>query len=127
TTPRQYWPVNSHLFYVLNQRTDLRPDDLVIVNPAAPPNVTDNQARRWSLTTGRPLKQNMPAYWEVPLTNENFNRLAQMDVIYMPIRAPQGTSVLFTEEQRRLLTRLVDGGVLLWIDWASDDATTKFG
>ncbi|MBI3910167.1 MAG: hypothetical protein HY320_04455 [Armatimonadetes bacterium] len=123
----QHWPVNPYVFYVLNERTDLKPDDLTIVNPAAPATVTWAQKARWDrivsgtgeapLTVGQPLRPNMAAYWEVPLTAENYERLAQMHVIYMPIRAP-GSPVLLNEEQRRLLTRLVDGGVLLWIDWA---------
>src|SRR5262249_26284759 len=38
--------------------------------------------------------------------------LAQLDVIYLPV----ATSIPFTEEQRKLLMRLVDSGVLLWVD-----------
>ena len=55
----------------------------------------------------------MGAYWEVALNDANFSRLAQMDVIYLPIsRVP----TLFTETQRRLLTELANSGVTIWVD-----------
>jgi len=131
----QYYPNNSFVFQVLDQRLDLKPDGLRIVNPAAPATITQNIALRWNavagltgqpgVTVGQPLTPDYAAYWEVPLIPENYSVLAQMDIIYLSIRrlaapgpgAPGPTNrVHLTEDQRRLLLRLVDAGVLLWID-----------
>jgi hypothetical protein len=113
-----------YLFFVLNQRNDLRPDGWEFHNPAAPPFTTQAQSIRWQLALNTPLKQDMAPYWEVPLNQANFNRLVQMDVIYLPIARNGVTN--FTEEQRRILARLVDSGVTLWVDWARPAATVDW-
>lgn len=121
------------VFEVLNQRTDIKPDGWEIVNPAAPAFATLEQSLRWTtiaganaLPQGTALRPDMAAYWEVPLNSSNYDRLVQMDVIYIPISRNNGTNAIathFTEDQRRLLARLADAGVTLWVDWALDAAT----
>lgn len=117
---------NPYLFYVLDQRKDLKPDGWEFYNPAAPPFPTAAQVARWStsaptITAATPLKSDMGPYWEVLINQANYDRLAQMDVIYIPIARTAPTH--FTEEQRRVLTRLADSGVTIWVDWALDAET----
>ena len=127
---------NPYLFQVLNERKDMLPDGWEIINPAAPAFVTQAQRLRWegfvtgvagSLRVGSPLTPDVGAYWEVTISQANYNRLAEMDVIYLPIArdnnkvaAAIGTPVptFFTEEQRRVLTTLAHSGVTVWVDWA---------
>jgi hypothetical protein len=101
----------------------LLPDGWQIVNPGAPAFVTREQALRWggAITVGQPLKADMGAYWEVPLSPQNTSVLAQMDVIYLPIGRNGITH--FTEAQRQLLALLADGGVTIWLDWAVNGPT----
>lgn len=140
--PRRAPPANTGLFRTLDNRSDLKPDGWSFYNPAAPLVATEAQAVRWnnivgggnSFQTGMPVAPDMGMYWEVLLKPENFTALAEMDVIYIPIARclPWPTppnqlsnpSVLyFTEAQRRLLTRLADSGVTLWIDWTLNSGT----
>jgi hypothetical protein len=120
---------NPYVFYVLDQRKELKPDGWEFFNPAAPPFPSLEQQLRWpGLTQATPLREDMGAYWEVVLSQANFAQLAQMDVIYVPIsrQSANGNSVVptyFTEEQRRILTRLADSGVTIWVDWALPAAT----
>lgn len=112
---------NPFLFWVLDQRKDLKPDGWEISNPAAPAFTTAAHSLRYGVPQGTPLRQDMAPYWELPLKPENYDRLAQMDVIYIPIgRAALGQPVatFFMEEQRQLMARLADAGVTLWVDWA---------
>ena len=59
-----------------------------------------------------PLTKDVAPYWEVPLKPELMDRLATMDVCYV---AATG-SIQMTYQDRELLRRLVDAGVMLWID-----------
>ncbi len=120
-----------YVFWVLDQRKDLKPDGWEFFNPASPPFPTSRQLQRSSLlgsglTAGMPLRPDMAAYWEVVLSPGNFDALAQMDVIYLPVarqRQGQIAPVMFTEEQRQLLQRLVDSGVTIWVDWSLNAPT----
>lgn len=131
---------NPYLFYVLDQRKDLKPDGWEFYNPAAAPFPTAAQVTRWNsaaapwppsapgLTTSTPLKSDMAAYWELAISQANYDRLAQMDVIYIPIARNDGSNpvpTFFTEEQRRVLARLADSGVTIWVDWALDTPTVS--
>jgi hypothetical protein len=110
--------VNPYVFYVMDQRRDLRPDSWEFVNPIAPPTVTQVMKNRWdrigdtSLTVGIPLTKDLAAYWEVPLRRELIDRLVNMDVCYV---AATG-DVRVTYQDQELLRRLADAGVLLWFD-----------
>lgn len=123
---------NPYIFYVMDQRKDLRPDGWEFYNPAAEPYPAAALAARWGITTTTPLKPDMGAYWEVNISEANFNRLAEMDLIYIPISRRMGmvpaaleagTPTFFTEEQRRVLARLADSGVTIWVDWAIEGPT----
>ncbi|HEU4751507.1 MAG TPA: hypothetical protein VFU47_00265, partial [Armatimonadota bacterium] len=123
---------SPYVFQYLDQRKDLKPDGWEFQNPAAPAFVTVQQAARWTgITAGQPLRADMAAYWEVPLSSANFDALAQMDVIYLPIGRNtsginfNGTPYVtnFTENQRRILARLADAGVTIWLDWGIQGPT----
>lgn len=130
---------NPFIFYVMNQRKDLRPDGVELYNPAAPQFVTQQQNLRWQTivggrapSVGSPLTQDVGAYWEVNISEANYNRLAEMDVIYLPIRRSGAggpfsfgnpSPTFFTEEQRRVLTSLASSGVTVWVDWALPSST----
>jgi hypothetical protein len=117
-SPNRY----PYVFYVLDQQKNLKPDGWEFHNPASPAFSTAAQQSRWGpgLVEGTQLRPDMAPYWEVVLSPANFDRLAQMDVIYIPIF---NLVTEFTEEHRRMLTRLADGGVAVWIDWTRDAAT----
>lgn len=119
------------VWLVADQSKHLKPDGWEFYNPAAPAFVTLAQSIRWSFaapapTQGTPLKPDMAPYWEVTLSQANYERLLQMDCIYIPIARNAAGAVVptfFTEEQRRILTRLADAGVTIWVDWALRAAT----
>lgn len=127
----QTFPGNPWMWYVLQRRGDVKPDGWEFSNPAAAGAVSDVQRLRWNavvngnsgLAVGQRLTQSLGPYWEVTLAQENFDRLLEMDIIYMPVwRAGNQQGTIFTEEQRKMLTRLVDSGVLLWVDWGTSFA-----
>lgn len=134
TLPQRSPNPNPYLFYVLNNRPDLRPDGWRIHNPASPAFANAAQSLRWqritgmggALPQGTPLREDVGAYWEVVLSEANMPRLLQMDVIYLPI-APlipaASPFTLFTEGQRQMLARLADAGVTIWVDWARQGPT----
>ena len=115
-----------YLFYVMNERTDMRPDGWRFYNPAAPTFPSAGQVLRWGsagLTAARQLTPDMAPYWEVVLSATNMEKLSQMDVIYLPIARRNNNNPVatyFTEEQRQMLSRIVDGGATIWVDWALD-------
>jgi hypothetical protein len=110
--------LNPYVFFVMDQREDLKPPSWEFVNPLAPPTVTQAMAARWSrlgssnLTPGIPLTKDLASYWEVPLTQETIDRLETMDICYVCANG----AVRMTYQDRELLRRLVDAGVLLWLD-----------
>ncbi len=112
---------NPYVFYVLDQRTDLKPDGWSFYNPAASIFVNNDQSLRWNIPLNSPLTPDMAPYWEQVISDANYDALARMDVIYIPIA--RAKPVHFTEEQRRVLTRLADAGVTIWVDWAVQDKT----
>jgi hypothetical protein len=123
---------SPHLFYVLDRRTDLKPEDWEFVNPLAPPVLNQAQIDRWArsggiglgsaaqgrtFAVGAPLTKDMAPYWEVTLSPENLTRLKEMDIVYI---SADGQTVSFTINEREMLRRLADAGVLVWIDNAGD-------
>src|SRR5262249_7674013 len=65
------------------------------------------------LTVGAPLTKDLAAYWEVPLRTEEIEQLVTMDVCYV---SAVGDGMQITHQERELLRRLADAGVLLWFD-----------
>ncbi len=86
------------LFYLLDQRMDLKPGGWSLENPLAP---------------GSPsfgLTKADPKYWIVDLSS--VRSLTRMHVLYLPASG----KVNLTEEDREKLREFVDGGGVLWID-----------
>jgi hypothetical protein len=115
---------SPHVFFVLDRRTEVKPEDWQFVNPLAPPVLNTAQVDRWerigqgSAATGRtfaigaPLTKDMAPYWEVVLSAENLQRLKEMDIVYLPLAG----NCSFSVSEREMLRRIADAGVLVWID-----------
>ncbi len=87
-----------YLFYVLNNRPDVRPVDLNLVNPLAPAGTLPSAA----------------AYWEVSLNNVSDSQLAQYNVLYLP-----AGGVTFQPNVNEKLRRFVDNGGQLIVEYES--------
>jgi len=85
-----------YLFYVLNNRPDVRPVDLNLVNPLAPAGILPSSA----------------AYWEVSLNNVSDSQLAQYNVLYLP-----AGNVTFQPNVNEKLRRFVDNGGQLIVEY----------
>ena len=86
------------LFYLLEQRGDLRPPGWSFENPLAP----------GSASSG--LGKDNPAYWAVDLAATR--SLSRMHVLYLPASG----NLDLDDQDREKLRRFVDGGGVLWID-----------
>ncbi len=111
-------------FYVLNNRTDVRPPDLTLVNPLAPTSVTAAILNRWTpvsgtapYTLGQTVTPDMAPYWEVPLNSVSDNELAQFNVLYLEASGPGG-AVTFGPALDEKLRRFVDNGGQLIVEYA---------
>jgi len=85
-----------YLFYVLNNRPDVRPTDLNFINPLAPAGASPTAA----------------AYWEVSLNNVSDSEMAQYDVLYLP-----AGGVTFGPAVNEKLRRFVDNGGQLIVEY----------
>ncbi|MGQ9696880.1 MAG: hypothetical protein ACUVRO_02655 [Armatimonadota bacterium] len=119
-----------HLFYVLDSRSDLKPEGWNLVNPMAPPRVDATVLARWNrdqtplvpsvdspYVAEQQITKDMAAYWEVLLSRASAEQLAEYDVLYLG-----GSIPALTEEERDKLRRAVDSGVTLWLETGADDA-----
>ena len=95
-----------YLFYVLNNRPDIRPTDLNLVNPLAPAGADPKTA----------------AYWEVSLYNVSDSELAQYDVLYLPAGAQT-----FAPALNERLRRFVDNGGQLIVEYGTATSPTVPG
>lgn len=86
------------LFFLLDQRVDMKPGEWSLENPLAP----------GSPSTG--LGKNNPAYWTVDLRSTR--SLARMHVLYLPASGSLSLDI----QSREKLRQFVDGGGVLWID-----------
>lgn len=123
-----------YVFYILNEREDMKPFGWNIVNPLAPRTVTGDILTRWNnrmtvgpgYTLNQPITPNMAAYWEVRLSKMSLTDLEQFNVLLLPIA--NGHTVAFTDTEVNLLRRYVDNGGQLWIeDSGSGHITTAPG
>ncbi|MHB1456499.1 MAG: hypothetical protein ACYC0V_06235 [Armatimonadota bacterium] len=89
-------PAFPYMFYIMDQRLDLKPAGWEFLNPMA---LTNNKAAA--------------SYWEVSI-NVPFEDIAKFDVLYLG--APVGTNLIFNREQKEKLRKFVDGGGVLWIE-----------
>ena len=102
---------SPYVFYLFNQRTDVKPFGWNVVNPQAPSIVSAATAQRWTAySIGQSVTQDMAAYWEVPLSDTSSAQLQQYDVLYLPL----GGTLLPADNEK--LRRFVDGGGQLWIE-----------
>lgn len=114
--------VAPYVFFVLDQRHDVKPFGWNIVNPLAPHAVSNAIQQRWTtLSFGQAIYPNMAAYWEVSLSRTSIDRLQQFDVLYLPISANQTP---FTAADTEKLRRFVDEGGQLWIESAGGTLAT---
>jgi hypothetical protein len=136
-TPFGVSPENPdpHVFYVAENRADLKPLGLEFVNPLAPPVITTNIYQRWAnrvranpaydpafdptaaqsqvFQIGAKVTKNMGAYWEVNLDNVSTHDLQQYDVLYIHSHK---RGAAFPAEQREMLRKFVDAGGTLWVE-----------
>ncbi len=113
---------DPHLFYIADQRTDLKPSGWELDNPLAPASVTTDIYTRWSDPLGRdpghPYKigqkvtKDMAAYWEVYLSKATESELLEYDVLF--ITNHRLTSM--TPRDREKLRKVVDAGGVVWLD-----------
>lgn len=134
----------THLFYVLDSRTDLKPLGMEFVNPLAPPVVTADIYKRWRdrvrpggydpafdsasllsqvFRVGARVTKNMGAYWEVNLDNLSAEDLKQFDLLYIHTHKPD---VDFDPVAREKLRKFVDGGGTLWVETAGGMTFARF-
>ena len=129
---------DPYVFYILNQRNDIKPFGWNIVNPLAPTTVTSTILKRWDARTSnttaglafiatptRSTRKNiytlyqrvtpdMAPYWEVPLAGQrNLDVLLQFDVLLLNL---QNHTVRLTSTEAEMLRRFVDGGGQLWVE-----------
>lgn len=113
---------DPHLFYIADQRTDIKPSGWELDNPLAPATVTTDVYARWSAATGRDpshpytvgqkVTKDMAAYWEVSLSNASEAELLQFDVLF--VTNHRLTSM--TPRDREKLRKVVDAGGVVWLD-----------
>lgn len=114
-------------FYVLNNRTDVRPPDLTLVNPLAPTSITAAILNRWTpvssqgppvvsgkapYTLGQTVTPDMAPYWEVPLNSVSDSELAQFNVLYL-----EADTIGFGPALDEKLRRFVDNGGQLIVEY----------
>lgn len=102
-------PGLPYMFYIMDQRLDIKPTGWEFVNPMA---MSNNKAAA--------------SYWEVSI-NVPFEDIAKFDVLYLA--APVGKNLVFTREQKEKLRKFVDGGGVLWVEnkGAGFNGTIDFG
>ena len=116
-------------FYVLNNRTDVRPPDLTLVNPLAPTSITAAILNRWTPTAansvapyklGQTVTPDMAPYWEVPLNSVSDAELAQFNVLYL-----EADTIGFGPALDEKLRRFVDNGGQLIVEYAVASAPVR--
>jgi len=133
-TPNGPRPENTgtHVFYILDRRTDLKPFGLEFVNPLAPQVITSDIYQRWRervrttdpafdqtspisriFKVGGRVTKNMGAYWEVNLDNVSAEDLKQFDLLYIHSHR---VDAMFSAEQREKLRKFVEAGGTLWVE-----------
>ncbi len=113
---------DPHVFYVADQRTDIKPGGWDLVNPLAPATVTSDIFGRWSglggrdpghpYAVGQKVTKDMAAYWEVSLSKASEAELLQFDVLFIT----NHRAMRFTPKDREKLRKVVDAGGVVWLD-----------
>ncbi len=103
-----------YVFFIMNERQDLKPFGWNIVNPIAPANVTgDILAVRPTYTLNQTITPSMAPYWEVSLSKTSLANLEKFDVLLLNISS---ANVSFTDDEINTLRRYVDNGGQLWVE-----------
>lgn len=136
STPAGPRPENTgtHIFYILDRRTDLKPFGMEFLNPLAPQVITPDIYQRWRervrnngydpafdnahplsrvFRVGARITKNMGAYWEVNLDNVSAEDLKQYDLLYLHSHR---SNAMFSAELREKLRKFVEGGGTLWVE-----------
>lgn len=124
----------THIFYILDSRTDLKPSGLEFVNPMAPPVVTGDIYSRWQsrvrsgaydpafdsssnasrlFQVGSKITKNMGPYWEVNLDTISTDDIKNYDLLYIHSHR-QNTA--FTPDQREKLRKFMEAGGTVWLE-----------
>ena len=113
-----------YVFYVLDQRPDVKPVGWRFVNPLAQSTVGTAMSNRWNgaYAVGSGLTPTMAAYWEVALRDVSADDLQQFDVLYLAgsyVVGPNSVPVsgTLTPADNEKLRRFVDGGGQLIVDY----------
>ena len=123
---------DPHVFYVLDSRTDLKPNGVEFVNPLAPSTITGDIHERWRLRSrgndpaftpgnalyelfrvGAKVSKNMGAYWEVNIDALEPSDLRQYDLLFMHTHKPD---VALSADIREKLRAYMESGGTLWVE-----------
>jgi len=122
---------DPYMFYVLDQRLDVKPIGWSIINPLAPHTVTKDIIARWDAqatvlssgsintsgyTLGQQITPDMAPYWEVALSKVSLAQLRKFDILLISARVTTGQSLSITETQKEMLRQFVDGGGQIIVD-----------
>ncbi len=106
---------NPYVFYIMDQRQDMKPAGWEFYNPYASSHVTTDMAARWGgmCAVGDVIDKSMGCYWEVPIGEVNPDDLAQYDVLFL---SGYG-NMTFNGREKEKLRKFVDNGGVLWVDY----------
>ncbi len=118
-TPNPVPDPAPYLFYVLDQRADVKPVGWSFINPIAATTVSAATATRWAAGTpaykvGDSVTPRMAAYWEVSLRDTSADELQQFDVLYLP-----AGGAVFLPSDNEKLRRFVDNGGQLIVEYGT--------
>ena len=105
-----------YVFYVLDQRSDVKPVGWRFVNPLAQSTVSTAMSSRWTpaYKAGDSLNPSMAAYWEVALRDVSADDLQQFDVLYL-----SASGISFQPADNEKLRRFVDNGGQLIVEYGT--------
>ena len=118
-----------YVFYVLDQRPDVKPVGWRFVNPLAQSTVSTAMSNRWTpaYKAGDSLNPSMAAYWEVALRDVSADDLQQFDVLYLHASSANYSSAFLPADNEKL-RRFVDGGGQLIVEYGGPaNALSLFG
>jgi hypothetical protein len=107
-----------NLFYVMDQKLDLKPSGWTFRNPLAPSTVSLDLNTAWGTTglyqVGSSVTPAMPFYWSLSLDTASMTDLMNYDVLFLPVT--NTINFYIPSLQREKLRKFVDGGGTLWIE-----------
>ncbi len=115
------------VFYVLNQRQDVKPVGWTFVNPLAQSTVSAAMSDRWNgqagaYAAGASLTPSMASYWEVALRDVSADDLQQFDVLYLHASSTNYAAGFLPADNEKL-RRFVDGGGQLIVEYGGPVGT----